>query len=238
MEHTKERDSIAKGSGWHKGHETRPGPPNEPHALPLPIPWPMEHKKDRSSIKKNQVRTWDSMKNSQVLQNGARAPPRNGAHAPPPIPHGPRSRRRRRDSTRKGQISIKQDTNSIKGEAAGIRGKPVGIRKQTCRQQDGDMEMDGDMAVDSVKIKTLSIKIKARPIMKKLLPEETTETKTPNCSRVNKLNMSHGVGCWQSPCAYIYIYYVCIYVYIYVCMYVCMHMYIHTYSHPGVEYGL
>ena len=51
MEDTKERDSIQKGSGLRKGHETRPGPANEPIALPLPIPWPMEHKKDRSSIK-------------------------------------------------------------------------------------------------------------------------------------------------------------------------------------------
>ena len=57
MEDTKEGDSIKKGSGSRKGHETRPGPANEPHALPFPIPWPMEHKKDRSSIKKGKVRS-------------------------------------------------------------------------------------------------------------------------------------------------------------------------------------
>ena len=51
------RVSIKKGSGSRKGHETRPGPANEPHALPFPIPWPMEHKKDRSSIKKGKVRS-------------------------------------------------------------------------------------------------------------------------------------------------------------------------------------
>ena len=57
MEDTKERVSIKKGPGTRKGHETRPGPANEPHALPFPIPWPMEHKKDRSSIKKGKVRS-------------------------------------------------------------------------------------------------------------------------------------------------------------------------------------
>ena len=55
MEDTKGRDSIKKGSGLRKGNETRLGPVNEPHALPLPIPWPMEHKKDRSSRKKGKV---------------------------------------------------------------------------------------------------------------------------------------------------------------------------------------
>ena len=81
---------------------------------------------------------------------------------PSPIPLGPWSIRRRGDSIRKGRISIKTDTNSIKGETAGIKGKPVGKRKQTCRQQDGAMEMDGDMAEDRLRIKPLSIKIKAQ----------------------------------------------------------------------------
>ena len=57
----KRRDGGYKGESQHKKriwfHETRPGPANEPHALPFPIPWPMEHKKDRSSIKKGKVRS-------------------------------------------------------------------------------------------------------------------------------------------------------------------------------------
>ena len=89
--------------------------------------------------------------------------PRNGAHAPVPVPRGPWNIRRRGDSPRKGQVSINTDRNtSIKGETAGIRGKPVGTRKHTCRQQDGDMEMDGDMAIDSMKIQPVSIKIKVQ----------------------------------------------------------------------------
>ena len=64
-----------------------------------------------------------------------------------------------RSSTQKGQLRINTETDSIDGDASGIRGEPMKISKQPCRRRDGGMEVDGDMEVASINIKTLSIKI-------------------------------------------------------------------------------
>ena len=118
-----------RGSGSREGHETRPGPSNEPH---------------RSSMKK--VRFAYRAEKSQVL---ARAPPRNGANAPPPVPPGPWSIRRGADS-----IGKRSDWHKNRHQQ----------HKRRNRRQDGDMEMDGDMAVNSIKTKTLSIQINTQSV--------------------------------------------------------------------------
>ena len=40
----------------------------------------------------------------------------------------------------------------------------MSIRNQPCPRRDGSMEVDGDMEVGSIKIKTLSIKINSQPL--------------------------------------------------------------------------
>ena len=40
----------------------------------------------------------------------------------------------------------------------------MSIRNQPCPQRDGGMEVDGDMEVGSIKIKTLSVKINTQPM--------------------------------------------------------------------------
>ena len=59
--------------------------------------------------------------------------------------------------------SIRKNTMPIYGEISSIRGEPMSIRNQPCPQRDGGMEVDGDMEVGSIKIKTLSIKINTQP---------------------------------------------------------------------------
>ena len=39
----------------------------------------------------------------------------------------------------------------------------MSIRNQPCPRRDGGMEVDGDMEVGSIKIKTLSIKMNTQP---------------------------------------------------------------------------
>ena len=60
---------------------------------------------------------------------------------------------------------------TIYGEISSIRGEPMSIRNQPCPRRDGGMEVDGDMEVGSIKIKTLSIKINTQPVPKALASE-------------------------------------------------------------------
>ena len=67
------------------------------------------------------------------------------------------------DRIRRATHSIRKNTMPIYGEISSIRGEPMSIRNQPCPQRDGGMEVDGDMEVGSIKIKTLSIKINTQP---------------------------------------------------------------------------
>ena len=50
----------------------------------------------------------------------------------------------------------------------------MSIRNQPCPRRDGGMEVDGDMEVGSIKIKTLSIKINTQPNYNKETPKLPT----------------------------------------------------------------
>ena len=67
------------------------------------------------------------------------------------------------DRIRRATHSIRKNTMPIYGEISSIRGEPMSIRNQPCPRRDGGMEVDGDMEVGSIKIKTLSIKINTQP---------------------------------------------------------------------------
>ena len=67
------------------------------------------------------------------------------------------------DRIRRATHSIRKNTMPIYGEISSIRGEPMSIRNQPCLRRDGGMEVDGDMEVGSIKIKTLSIKINTQP---------------------------------------------------------------------------
>ena len=68
------------------------------------------------------------------------------------------------DRIRRATHSIRKNTMPIYGEISSIRGEPMSIRNQPCPRRDGGMEVDGDVEVGSIKIKSLSIKINTQPI--------------------------------------------------------------------------
>ena len=70
------------------------------------------------------------------------------------------------ERVRRATHSIRKNTMPIYGEISSIRGEPMSIRNQPCPRRDGGMEVDGDMEVGSIKIKTLSIKINTQPYPK------------------------------------------------------------------------
>ena len=77
------------------------------------------------------------------------------------------------DRIRRATHSIRKNTMPIYGEISSIRGEPMSIRNQPCPRRDGGMEVDGDMEVGSIKIKTLSIKINTQPKIRYPLFSET-----------------------------------------------------------------
>ena len=78
------------------------------------------------------------------------------------------------DRIRRATHSIRKNTMPIYGEISSIRGEPMSIRNQPCPRRDGGMEVDGDMEVGSIKIKTLSIKINTQPNYNKEPPKLPT----------------------------------------------------------------
>ena len=107
------------------------------------------------SIRKSQVLGGRAEQGGTGGGTGGEHKEKPGSHKDKPGSH--------MESNPQQRHSIRKNTMPIYGEISSIRGEPMSIRNQPCPRRDGGMEVDGDMEVGSIKIKTLSIKIIPSP---------------------------------------------------------------------------